>query len=464
MAGWVFLHPIHYKDGSAAPVPWRDSVRERPKMGRHQLLLNLLHRMVTDQDLSTAPSAKEVAAEVPVAIGGLLEERAAPQAAGPILNLSQGQLQGIDAESGDVIFSVSLLMADLVYLSASSLSEAVQKDEVGEYVLALAPRSNTVTEESSLEPEDIWLLCSEVGTGARRAKMFDVQIYLQQWTNKCFMVPSAKWNAQPNLITTQGFMQMQSELPAWACTGSPLGTSQFGVDLGMIVIQICGGGATVYLGESKMQLSPQKESARGSIDTPAAPQVSYDPNLFGHYDDSTMQLLKALLQKDPNKRPSSKKSFIGLWAVAKPDVRNSSACKAAYQAVQECDQMAAHSAGLPKSQSRLAPDAAGAVTPRKVVRTSSATDVTKAAAAAAALDPERGTGEGSERSPRAPAAAPEASMAWKPRPPSAPKPPGSFSFLRGFGMGRNSGKDGKGSETHRCDENNTMTTTHTHTQ
>lgn len=175
VSGWLFLHPIHRRYGSAAPVPWRDPVRESPKMGRHQLLLNLLHRVVTDQDLSTAPSAKDVAAEVPVPIWELLEKRAASQPPLPMLQLSGGQLQAIDAESGDLIFDVSLLMADLVYLSASSRSEGVRKG-FGEYVLALAPRPNTVTEESAPELQDVWLLCSEVGLGTRWAQMSEVQI------------------------------------------------------------------------------------------------------------------------------------------------------------------------------------------------------------------------------------------------------------------------------------------------
>lgn len=161
-------------------------------------------------------------------------------------------------------------------------------------------------------------------------------------------------------------------------------------------------------------------------------KVRYDTELIGEYSGSIMALLKASLQKDPNKRPSSKKSFIALWIVAKPDVQNSSAAQAAYQAVE---------VGHRQSQSRLAPGAAGAVTPRKVVRTS-VTNVTKAAAAATEPDPERGTGERSERS----GTAPEASTELKPTPTLAPKPSGSFSFLRGFGTGESSGKDGKGSQ------------------
>lgn len=148
-----------------------------------------------------------------------------------------------------------------------------------------------------------------------------------------------------------------------------------------------------------------------------------------------MQLLKALLQKDPNKRPSSKKCFISLWTVAKPDVRNSSAAKAAYAAVEEWEKAVPSQR---KSGSRLAPEAAGAVTPHKVVRTSSVTDETKAALAATAPVPSERSGVSG--------AAPEASVELKPTPPAAPKPSGSFSFLRGFGWGKSSGKDGTGSQ------------------
>ena len=51
---------------------------------------------------------------------------------------------------------VPLLMADLVYLSASSRSEAVQKGEVVEYFLALAPRRQSLSETNNLE--DVWLM------------------------------------------------------------------------------------------------------------------------------------------------------------------------------------------------------------------------------------------------------------------------------------------------------------------
>lgn len=176
------------------------------------------------------------------------------------------------------------------------------------------------------------------------------------------------------------------------------------------------------------------------IESARAAEVRYDTNLFGDYGGSIMQLLKALLQKDPNKRPSSKKCFISLWTVAKPDVRNSSAAKAAYQAVEEFDK-ATVAVGHRKSQSRLAPEAASAgagAVPHKVVRTSSVHDE-KAPGTATA--PDR-TPVPSERS----GAAPEASTELKPTPPTAPKPSGSFSFLRGFGWGKSSGKDGTGSQ------------------
>ena len=63
----------------------------------------------------------------------------------------------------------------------------------------------------------------------------------------------------------------------------------------------------------------------------------------------------------------SKKSFISLWTLAKPDVRNSSAAKAAYQAMED---------GAERAASRPAPVAPPSPTAvPKVVRTSSRNDV-----------------------------------------------------------------------------------------
>ena len=65
--------------------------------------------------------------------------------------------------------------------------------------------------------------------------------------------------------------------------------------------------------------------------------------------------------------PGSKKSFISLWTLAKPDVRNSSAAKAAYQAMED---------GAERAASRPAPVAPPSPTAvPKVVRTSSRNDV-----------------------------------------------------------------------------------------
>lgn len=44
------------------------------------------------------------------------------QARPPVLRFTGGQLQGLD-DAGEIVVSVPLLMADLLYLSASSRSE-----------------------------------------------------------------------------------------------------------------------------------------------------------------------------------------------------------------------------------------------------------------------------------------------------------------------------------------------------
>ena len=166
-----------------------------------------------------------------------------------------------------------------------------------------------------------------------------------------------------------------------------------------------------------------------------------------------MQLLKALLQKDPHKRPSSKKSFISLWTLAKPDVRTSSAAKAAYQAVEEWDPREKDTARA-SVRTALAPP--GMETSMKVLRTSSqdgaksGNEATQAAGTAVtAPTPDR-----SDKSVPVPEisktskeATPEASVELQPKPPSAPKSSGSFSWVPRFWGKSSSGKDKDDGET-----------------
>lgn len=215
-------------------------------------------------------------------------------------------------------------------------------------------------------------------------------------------------------------------------------------------VDVFGAGAVLYFALSNTLPFPGK-SLKKVLELTAKCKVRYDPTLFGEYGGSIMQLLKALLQKDPNKRPSSKKSFISLWTLAKPDVRNSSAAKAAYQAVE--DGAAGANAARP---SQMAPPAAalpGKSEPSqpKVVRTSSRNDEMGKKAEAAATAPTPAGGK-SHEPPATPAEAtaqpgPEASTELQPKPPSAPKSSGSFSWMRSFGWGKSSsGKDGKDGE------------------
>ena len=100
---WLFLHPGHTPpDGGtrAAPVPWRDyTPSESSGVGRYKLLLNLLHRALADQELSTLPLERGTAEALP----RFVKETAAPM---PILNFAGGEMQGLD-EAGNLTFSVT---------------------------------------------------------------------------------------------------------------------------------------------------------------------------------------------------------------------------------------------------------------------------------------------------------------------------------------------------------------------
>lgn len=202
-------------------------------------------------------------------------------------------------------------------------------------------------------------------------------------------------------------------------------------------VDVFGAGAVLYFALSNTLPFPGK-SLKKVLELTAKCKVRYDPTLFGEYGGSIMQLLKALLQKDPNKRPSSKKSFISLWTLAKPDVRNSSAAKAAYQAMED---------GAERAASRPAPVAPPSPTAvPKVVRTSSRNDVREQKAEAAATAP-AAVGKSEAAAPAEATSGPEASTELQPKPPSAPKPSGSFSWMRSFGWGKSSsGKEVKDGE------------------
>ena len=124
---------------------------------------------------------------------------------------------------------VPLLMADLVYLSASSRSEAVQKGEAVEYFLALAPRPQ-LSETHKLE--DVWLMYTAAADSS------DFLRLLFQFGSR----GALRWDLEN----------------CYGLTERALGS---------------GGCGTVYLGQSKMQLPPQKESSR-PLDMPAVPQVA----------------------------------------------------------------------------------------------------------------------------------------------------------------------------------------------
>ena len=218
---WLFLHPVH-SSGSRAPVPWRPST---PDKRRHESLLNLLQHAFADEELSILPSKAKSGTKP-----SFLKE-----AQLPILSFSGGYLQGL-TESGDLLFSVPLLMADLVYLSASSRSEAVQKGEVVEYLLALAPRPSpssaaTNGDGDEVPLEDVWLMYTQA------AESSDFLRLLFQFGSR----GALRWDLQN----------------CYTLTERALGS---------------GGCGTVYLGQSRMHLPAQKESAK--LDMPAVPQVA----------------------------------------------------------------------------------------------------------------------------------------------------------------------------------------------
>lgn len=222
---WLFLHPVHSSgsSGSRAPVPWRPST---PDKRRHESLLNLLQHAFADEELSILPSKAKSETKP-----SFLEE-----AQLPILSFSGGYLQGL-TESGDLLFSVPLLMADLVYLSASSRSEAVQKGEVVEYLLALAPRPSPSSATNGVNGdevplEDVWLMYTQA------AESSDFLRLLFQFGSR----GALRWDLQN----------------CYTLTERALGS---------------GGCGTVYLGQSRMHLPAQKESAK-SLDMPAVPQVA----------------------------------------------------------------------------------------------------------------------------------------------------------------------------------------------
>eukprot|EP00913_Durusdinium_trenchii_P025142 g23601.t1 len=92
-------------------------------------------------------------------------------------------------------------------------------------------------------------------------------------------------------------------------------------------VDVFGSGVVLFFALSNTLPFPGK-SLKKVLELTARCKVRYNASLFGEYSGSIMQLLKAL-------RPSAKKSFISLWTLAKPDVRSSSAAKAAFQAVED---------------------------------------------------------------------------------------------------------------------------------
>ena len=161
---WLHLHPVHTSkkgtsSSSSAPAPWALPKSEEAAFklrGRHECLSNLLQRAASGNALSTAPLAP---ADPPAEV----QPFPGPPEQGPVLFFFGGRLQAANA-AGDSTISVPLLMADLVYLSATKSAES----ERAWYVFVLAPRpcptkpaedEQPSTECGDMMPlKDVWLL------------------------------------------------------------------------------------------------------------------------------------------------------------------------------------------------------------------------------------------------------------------------------------------------------------------
>ncbi|CAE7352137.1 Camk1 [Symbiodinium sp. CCMP2592] len=115
-------------------------------------------------------------------------------------------------------------------------------------------------------------------------------------------------------------------------------------------VDVFGAGAVLYFALSNTLPFPGK-TLKKVLELTARCKVKYDAALFGDFSGSIIQLLKALLQKDPSKRPSARKSFKALWTMAsqKPEIARSSVARITWQAVEDFESLA--STGLESMRS-----------------------------------------------------------------------------------------------------------------
>ena len=125
----------------------------------------------------------------------------------PVLRFTGGQLQGLD-DAGEIVVSVPLLMADLLYLSASSRSEVVDK-EPGHYLLALATRNQSAETTGDGTPlEEVWLLyTAQVEHGCLAAYELRRQLKVTSF-GYCFSSAAAEPYARPSGFDEARFLRL----------------------------------------------------------------------------------------------------------------------------------------------------------------------------------------------------------------------------------------------------------------
>ncbi|CAE7246561.1 PRKAA1, partial [Symbiodinium necroappetens] len=221
-------------------------------------------------------------------------------------------------------------------------------------------------------------------------------------------------------------------------------------------VDVFGAGAVLYFALSNTLPFPGK-TLKKVLELTARCKVKYDPALFGDFSGSIIQLLKALLQKDPSKRPSARKSFKALYTTAsqKPEIQRSTVARMTLQAVDDFESLA--STGLESMRSNgHKPERLE----KKVMRTTSDRD-REAKTAPTLEEASRGgskeapakPGSISEGEPQEGGASPAAAQDKAPLvpvPPSGPKPTssgGTFAYLKTrLGWSKSSGGGGENSQ------------------
>ncbi|CAE7316659.1 PEPKR2 [Symbiodinium natans] len=231
-------------------------------------------------------------------------------------------------------------------------------------------------------------------------------------------------------------------------------------------VDVFGAGAVLFFALSNTLPFPGK-TLKKVLELTARCKVKYDPALFGEFSGSIIQLLKALLQKDPAKRPSARKSFKALWTMAsqKPEIARSNVARMTLQAVDDFDSLVVTGLESMKRESRESSGKPGLE--KKVMRTTSDHVVPKKSDALAPPAPEtsaqaprkpskesKGASPTAEKKPtveeQGPSTSPKDKAELVPTPPSGPRPTssgGTFSFLKNrFGWSKSSGGGGENSQ------------------